>query len=301
MNSYDIPGEGSTGYAAIPRWVERDIKLSAKARSVLLALASRANAQGYSYPSVAVLASNAGCSKNGVRRALEELRERGLVSWQTRPVEGDRNAPNLYSVHFDYRRGGVAPAGGGSQNQGGGSHIGTQWVPGWDPVGAILGQEVTPIEVTPVKELIPIPPKGGSGRAPKNAYTEDFANFWQAYPRKTGKKAAAKAYAKAIKEGATPEELLQGAARLAADPNRVDQYTPHPATWLNQGRWEDETPLPARAPASAAERRTQAQQQIWDWATSPEPLPQTCQAGKLTYEQAMAQVEAAERKQVTGG
>ncbi|MDK6900446.1 helix-turn-helix domain-containing protein, partial [Streptococcus agalactiae] len=104
MNSYDIPGEGSTGYAAIPRWVERDIKLSAKARSVLLALASRANAQGYSYPSVAVLASNAGCSKNGVRRALEELRERGLVSWQTRPVEGDRNAPNLYSVHFDYRR-----------------------------------------------------------------------------------------------------------------------------------------------------------------------------------------------------
>ncbi|MDK6598584.1 hypothetical protein QP226_10095, partial [Aerococcus urinae] len=82
-----------------------------------------------------------------------------------------------------------------------------------------MGQEVTPIEVTPVKELIPKPPKGGSGRAPKNAYTEDFANFWQAYPRKTGKKAAAKAYAKAIKEGATPEELLQGAARLAADPN----------------------------------------------------------------------------------
>ncbi|MDK7132135.1 hypothetical protein QP390_10920, partial [Bifidobacterium breve] len=63
----------------------------------------------------------------------------------------------------------------------------------------------------------------------------------------------------------------------------------------------EDDPLPARAPVSAAERRAQTQQQIWDWATSPEPLPQTCQAGKLTYEQAMAQVEAAERKQVTGG
>ncbi|WP_231288207.1 hypothetical protein [Winkia neuii] len=112
--------------------------------------------------------------------------------------------------------------------------------------GAPDARKVTTREVTTVKELTPIPPKGGSGQASKFAYTEDFTAFWQAYPRKTGKKAAAKAYAKAIKEGATPQELVQGAARLAADPNRVDQYTPHPATWLNQGRWEDETPLPAR-------------------------------------------------------
>ena len=49
---------------------------------------------------------------------------------------------------------------------------------------------------------------------------------------------------------ATPEEILQGATRFASDPNRVPTFTPHPATWLNQGRWSDE-PLPPRTPEVA--------------------------------------------------
>jgi hypothetical protein len=33
--------------------------------------------------------------------------------------------------------------------------------------------------------------------------------------------------------------ILSGAARYAKDPNRVEAYTAHPATWLNGHRWLD--------------------------------------------------------------
>ena len=72
----------------------------------------------------------------------------------------------------------------------------------------------------------------------------DFAAWWSVYPRKVGKKVAATAYARACRE-ITPDALLAATERFRDDPNRRDEFTPHPATWLNQGRWDDD-PLPAR-------------------------------------------------------
>jgi hypothetical protein len=68
-----------------------------------------------------------------------------------------------------------------------------------------------------------------------------FEQFWSVYPRKTGKLAAEKAYAKAIEcLRATPEEILEVARRYAEERRGADpKFTPHPATWLNQGRWSD--------------------------------------------------------------
>lgn len=83
----------------------------------------------------------------------------------------------------------------------------------------------------------------------------EFAEFWAAYPRKAGKQAAVKAWAKARKL-ADAKRIIEGAHAFAADPNRVPQYTPHPATWLNAGRWDDE-PLPDRG---QPDRRMQALQ-----------------------------------------
>jgi hypothetical protein len=70
-----------------------------------------------------------------------------------------------------------------------------------------------------------------------------FDLFWKAYPRKTAKGAARKAWDKL-----KPEEQLaatEGAQRFASDPNRDETFTPHPATWINAERWLDE-PLPPR-------------------------------------------------------
>jgi hypothetical protein len=73
-----------------------------------------------------------------------------------------------------------------------------------------------------------------------------FDEFWVVYPRKVGKQDAQRAYLRALKN-ATHEEIVEGAQRYASDPNRVEQFTAHPATWLNRGSWGDQ-PLPPRTP-----------------------------------------------------
>ena len=84
-----------------------------------------------------------------------------------------------------------------------------------------------------------------------------FNLFWSFYPRKVGKAAAKKAYAKALKAVGS-KVIFDGVERLAADPNLPSKdFIPHPATWLNEGRWEDE-PYPERT-LTAEERRAKAE------------------------------------------
>ena len=81
---------------------------------------------------------------------------------------------------------------------------------------------------------------------------EDFMDWYLEYPRKASRAVAEKAYIKARKT-ATAEQLLEGARRYAADPNREQEFTKLPATWLNAGSWDDE-PLPARGASFTASR-----------------------------------------------
>ena len=68
-----------------------------------------------------------------------------------------------------------------------------------------------------------------------------FAEFWRAYPRKVGKGAARTAFVKALRK-ASAETVMAGLGRAKwpADP----QFIPHPSTWLNSERWDDESPDP---------------------------------------------------------
>lgn len=72
-----------------------------------------------------------------------------------------------------------------------------------------------------------------------------FEDFWTAYPRKVGKDAARRAFVKAYE--AANGNVVLGAQRFSNDPNLPadKNFIPHPATWLNAGRWDDE-PLPFR-------------------------------------------------------
>lgn len=73
---------------------------------------------------------------------------------------------------------------------------------------------------------------------------DGFDLFWTIYPRKVGKGAALKAWNKARKT-ATSEQILAACNLYAALRRTEDpQYTAHPATWLNQERWLDETMTP---------------------------------------------------------
>lgn len=72
-----------------------------------------------------------------------------------------------------------------------------------------------------------------------------FDEFWNFYPRKVGKGEAKRAFAKA--HAKANGDVVLGAQRFAADPNLPTDknFIPHPATWLNGERWDDE-PLPHR-------------------------------------------------------
>jgi hypothetical protein len=75
------------------------------------------------------------------------------------------------------------------------------------------------------------------------AISAAFESFWAVYPKRVAKLAARRALAAAVKAGADPEAMIAGAARYAAE--RVGQegrYTKHPATWINAGCWDDESP-----------------------------------------------------------
>lgn len=75
------------------------------------------------------------------------------------------------------------------------------------------------------------PPKGASA---------SFSRFWEAYPKKVGKQAAEKAFRRVN----VPLETLLTAIERQKRGDRWSRengrYIPNPATWLNQGRWEDE-------------------------------------------------------------
>ena len=84
-----------------------------------------------------------------------------------------------------------------------------------------------------------------SSAKPSRLSGEDFETFWTAYPRKESKAQAKKSFAKVT---VPLETLLQALeTQKQTDQWRRDggQYIPYASTWLNQRRWEDETPAQA--------------------------------------------------------
>ena len=84
-----------------------------------------------------------------------------------------------------------------------------------------------------------------------------FEEFWSKYPRKVAKRAAQKAWAKlSPQEQKSAVEALVTHNKYYQAKGTGQEFIPHPATWLNQGRWEDELEI---APA-------QEKVVVW-WAT----------------------------------
>lgn len=67
----------------------------------------------------------------------------------------------------------------------------------------------------------------------------DFGEFWTMYPRRVAKRAAEKSWQR-MTEDEQREALKALPAHVRHWRGKDTQYVPHPATWLNQARWEDE-------------------------------------------------------------
>jgi len=74
-----------------------------------------------------------------------------------------------------------------------------------------------------------------------NKYDTDFEQFWTAYPRKTNKGFARTVFGK-IKPNADmlKKMIVAIEQQKSSDQWKDPKYIPHPSTWLNGERWEDE-------------------------------------------------------------
>ena len=242
------------GFAAVPNWMIRDTTISTYAIAVYAALASHSGRGGI-HPSHETIAAEARCSARKVQDALDELRALGVVASMRRNGRGGRTS-NSYTLHPNgmevSAHGAVTSL---SPTARGEASNGTTC----RQVTAPRAEEEEPLEEEPVKKN-PLPPAWVSRDVVKVTGEEDpFTVFYKAYPRHTGRLAAEKAFRSALRK-ATAEQIITGALRFAADPNlppkAEERFIPMPATWLNQGRWDDD-PLPPRGGVRGQEQQQQ--------------------------------------------
>lgn len=87
----------------------------------------------------------------------------------------------------------------------------------------------------------PLTPQGGM---------DGFQAFWDAYPHRNGqkknRKGAEAKFAKAVKSGASADQIMAGVKAMMADPDVQRGFARDAATWLNQEGWKDERKEGAR-------------------------------------------------------
>jgi len=199
----------------IMSWVLDHSPYEGKARLVHVVLADHANDDGKCWPSQSKIAARAGCSVEHVRVTVRQMEADGfiqIIEESTR--QGKAHTYLLKSPNH------LVP-----KSTGEGPQVDRQTSPNPSPSNR--------------KE-----PSSKPSNTLAQQVERDFNEFWETYPRRVGKAAAKRAYIAARKavEGQT---ILHGTWRLRDDPNRVEAFTPHPATWLNRGGWDDD-PLPTR-------------------------------------------------------
>ena len=90
-----------------------------------------------------------------------------------------------------------------------------------------------------------------------NTVTDDFDEFWAAYPKKVDKYVARQSYTKA-RQKATADEIMQGLNRykqyLSAEQTEK-QFIANASTWLNQHRWENQYEI-EKKPDTAPVKKT---------------------------------------------
>lgn len=238
----------------------RDARLTFKARGLLAFILSQE--PGYRI-SAEGLAEEGPDGRDAIRTALREMEAAGYLQREKRRTGDGRVMTD--AVLYEVPRVAENPLQPATENP---SPVRPAPLPetagqtgdGFTGAGKAVANRRT-IEVEELEK--DYPPAAGNPLSPAvvaatpMARLDGFEEFWTAYPRKVGKGAARKVWAKAVKAaGGNPRRIVEAAATFALDPNREEAYTPHPSTWLNAERWDDAGPLPTRgrSPAAVAPR-----------------------------------------------
>lgn len=134
--------------------------------------------------------------------------------------------------------------------------------------------------------------RGDSPLTPGGGEPDGFAEFRAAYPRRSTAfpvTAASQRWREAVRQGATPADIITGARAYAAEQARMDkvgtQFVKTADAWLNQGCWRDYRPEVQAASALRAvvtegewRQRVQtwkARRGHWPWSNPPPDQPDT--------------------------
>ncbi len=87
------------------------------------------------------------------------------------------------------------------------------------------------------------PHRGPARASKKNPEDPRFSRFWSEYPKKVSKSSALKAFARIDPDEGLLQQMLSALKKQKASRQWTKdngEFIPHPATWLNQERWNDE-------------------------------------------------------------
>lgn len=202
------------------------------------------------FPSVRTLQEMTGHSVRTIRAALNDLEEMGFITRAERA-----GTSTVYALQIDVMRS---------------HHRRRRWTETRDTGNPYAGDHnaVTVVDEIPVEEqsvnvkrinfaeapveapepvpapvqaeLIPAPVKKKIKKGDTTpALDEAFNEFYKdTYPRKVEPLKARRAFEKAVKNGADPRDIIEGARRFAAATAAKEvTYIPYPASWLNAGGW----------------------------------------------------------------
>lgn len=115
-----------------------------------------------------------------------------------------------------------------------------------------IGEESSNEDSAIAAQIAPKPKRKRKQAIPEE-YTEDFAEFWKLYPRREGKAKAFESWQKlSLPQKRRAYVALKQQLRILEVKARDSRgnFCPHPATWINQGRFDDE-PEPPVTPTGA--------------------------------------------------
>jgi len=218
---------------------------AASERLMLLAIADHADDAGAAFPGVERLARK--CCVT-VRPAQNTLRALERDGWITVEIGGGRKNTNHYQINLarlQTPRGAVDDTGGGVTGN-----------PAVHDANPAVSMQETPLPTAPEPSLEPPEEPSPSGEVHQFALgapvlshreTEDqqFARFWDAYPKRVDKGHARKMFVAALKK-ARFDDILSAVEKQKRTTwlNKERKYIPNPGTWLNGERWLDEPDQP---------------------------------------------------------
>jgi hypothetical protein len=207
-----------------------DPELTQEALLVYWSLCHHADKSGEScFPSLTTLCRKSRCGRASVVKAIEMLIRHGYVTKETQfnPKRPKQHLSNLYTIVL---RGSSQENGGSSPGYLGGSSQEARYLdPSSYPDPNNHTEPATGVKSAPIVTLVAV--------TDKTEYPAVFETFWAVYPRKVGKKKAARCHEKALKDGASVADLLAAAKHYAAECKRQatsSKFIKHGSTFLGQ-------------------------------------------------------------------